>query len=507
MIAKIYTASCTSSGGFLVQVEVSILPGQMGIQIVGLGDNAVKESKERIRSSILNSGFDFPVQNIIVNLAPNDQPKIGSIAELAISVGILIASGQCPGEIFANHMLLGSLSLDGNLQASNGIFMSAILGITEPQIHNIIVPYEIKDEIASIPNVRIYSLQNLSQIKDYAQGKIKQIQNKEYISSFNKASVDMVSVFGQNQAKRGLAFAAIGGHHSILFGSPGTGKTMLVNAFEGILPKMSLEESLEVTKIYSIKKKVQNELISKRPFRIPHHTTSEIAMVGGGSYLLPGEISLAHKGILFLDELFEFKNTTLQALREPLEEKNITISRAKGTVYFPADFIFMGASNPCKCGYLFSNQHICICKKSMVNNLFQKISGPFEDRISIEIEMEELSSIVELKNNSEKPSYFWRSKVEEARKRMLKRNNGIANADMQPTEVYKYVDNIPNIKNLLADYMKHFELSHRSLLNTLKTAMSIQDFSESDQLKIEHIEEAFYFKLFRKLRSQYQKIA
>ena len=506
MIAKLYTAGGGSHDGFLVQVEVSLLTGQPGVHIVGLGDHAVKESRDRIRSAIQNSGFEFPVKNIIINLAPNDRPKIGSLVELAICVAILVASNQCPKEVCHKKMFLGGLSLDGRLQNAQGILMSSILARQVPQIDGVLLPEQAACEVSCVPDVDFYYLKNLSDMKNFMSSEIRASRGKKFIPGGRPLTVDMKEIHGQYQAKKALAYSAIGHHHSLIFGTPGTGKTLLAHAFEGILPEINLEESLEVTRMHSIAGKIDQGLVSHRPFRMPHHTTSEIAMVGGGVNLTPGEVSLAHHGVLFLDELFEFRAQTLQALREPLEEFKITISRARGSITFPANFIFLGVTNPCRCGYLFSSQQSCRCRVSVKSYLLQKISGPFEDRISLEIETEERIYGLD-KQIAEKPTSWWKDKVTEARLRMFHRNGGLNNQAVSWEKTLENFKNIPNLKSLISEYSQAFNLSYRSLLGTLKVAVTIQDFNESDIVKTEHLHEAFQYRLFRKLRHQYQKAA
>jgi len=507
MIGKTCTVSVQGYNTFLIQVEADVLPGSMGMQIVGLGDNAVKESKERIRSAIIHSGFEFPVKYIVINLAPNELPKEGSLVELAIAVSILIATEQLPQEAFNNIMLLGSLSLDGTLQVSRGMLSAAITFHDFSECKAMVAPKKSLKEIGCIPNIEIHPIEKLQDILLFLNHKIPIYKTNSFESKFGNINIDFKDIFGQQRAKQGLLYSAIGGHHVILTGAPGTGKTMLAKAFEGILPPPNLKESLEITHLLASVKETNGKLINQRPFRSPHHTTSDVALVGGGSRPVPGEVSLAHNGILFLDELLEFSANSLQALREPMEDYKITISRAKESMTFPADFTLLAATNPCRCGYLFSKKRRCSCRISHVQQLYRKIFGPFLDRISLEIETFEETSHMLLQNQNEKDSYWYRSKIIEAQKRMFHRNakwnelnindhKGKKNNKLKFEEIMKIIPKTEKVHNMLKVFTDKLNLSHRGLLQSLRTAISIMDFNETNIMKEEYLEEAFSYRVF-----------
>lgn len=499
MVSSIYTATLLGYQGQLVTTEVDILPGLMAVHIVGLGDNSVKESRTRVRSAIVNSGFQFPIKTVIINLAPNEIPKEGGLPELSMALGILISDGQVDGSFFADKLVLGGLSLNGAVQASQGLLASVILAREIPSINAVIIPQEGWSEASCVPDIDIIPIENLQQLlhphklKSYRDG-------SPFISLFKEPTIDIAQIKNQQTAKRGVALALSGEHHSFLIGAPGTGKTMLARAAEALQTPLTLEESLEVTRIYATVGKNNGNLVRQRPFRSPHHTTSGIALVGGGSKPLPGEVSLAHKGILFLDELLEFDAHSLQSLREPLEDKQITISRARGSFTFPADFTLLAATNPCRCGYLFSQVRACACRPHQVQNLYRKILGPFLDRISLEIEMNEEQSFLNDSYANEKSLEWWRSHIQEARLRMLHRSQNY-NARVSGKEVMVYVGKFEDTKQLFQNLTKAMNMSHRGALNSARLALTIMDFDESDKLLPRHMEEAFSYRIF----SHYQQ--
>ena len=502
MVGRTHTICMNGFEAVPVEVEVNILPGYMGMQIIGLGDSAVKESKDRIRSAIVQSGFDYPVGYIIVNLAPNEVPKEGAMAELAIAIAILIASGQADTEVFFDKVILGSLSLDGRIQAPDRI-LSAAITVRAQKFYNILItPYSVVSRLQCIPGVTFYGVSKLSEIilaieggQNYGYKPVSLLNDEEPV-------IDISHIRGQEGAKLGLAYAATGRHHLMMIGAPGVGKSMLARAFEFILPDLTLDESLEITNIYSSAKLITDKLITRPPFRAPHHTSSDVALVGGGSMPIPGEITMAHHGTLFLDELFEFKNSTLQSLREPLEEKKILVSRARRSVLFPADFIMLATTNPCRCGYILSLVKKCSCRPQEALNLFKKVVGPFLDRISIEVELNEQSSSVIQKNPvASKGSTWYKSKITEARKRMLYRNKGVFNSRLQADFIYEIYDTFPGWREKVLRYSSFYNLSHRGLINTLKLGLSIMDFQESSIMKESFIDEAFSFRVAARLQN------
>jgi len=507
MIGKVESICLHGYECVFVSVEVDILPGPMNMQIVGLGDNAVKESRDRIRSAITHSGFVYPVQQLIVNLAPNDRQKEGATAELAIAAAILVASGQLPQEIFYDTLLLGSLSLDGTLQNPKGMMSCVIEARAIEHRRSVLVPVASLNEVECIPGIQIYPLSNLSNLRGFCDGTISLHQATKYQAQRSYQSTGFAQIKGQSKAKSGLAYAAVGKHHSLMMGAPGTGKTMLAKAFESLMPPLSLEESLQTTRLYSVSGLVQGSLIKNIPFRSPHHTTSEYAMVGGGSVPQPGEVSLSHNGVLFLDELMEFKSATLQALREPLEEKKVTISRARGISVFPADFILIAAANPCRCGYFLSEKKSCDCTSLQVQTRYRKIVGPFLDRISIEIETTEESSMVLLNEGKEKSNDWWYSKIVEARKRMEYRNGNISNSRLSANEIFEFTSSVKSWKPLIEKYAVSLGLSHRGIINSLRLAMSIMDFKETNSMTEDILEQAFSFRVIGYIQKTLSELA
>lgn len=497
MIARVFTATTLGFEGKVIEVECDTSNGLPNLLIVGLGNKAIDEAKERVRSAIKNTKLEFPRKKITINLAPASLPKDGSHFDLPIAIALLSVSKQVPSEKLTETIFVGELALDGTIRTVRGIISHAETAI-KAGFKRIVVPESNADQAALVSGLEVLPAKTLADVVLFLTGQEQLYPSKKLSLEASTANTDVTidDIKGQEQAKRALLIAAAGQHNILFSGPPGAGKTMLAKSLISILPRLTTNEIIEVTKVHSLAGNDYNQVITSRPFRAPHHSASHVALIGGGTFPRPGEISLAHRGVLCLDEIAEYSRQALEALRQPLEDKTISVARANMHVQFPANFMLVATQNPCPCGYLGDTKHECSCSLSQIQNYKKKVSGPLLDRIDMVLEVTRVEPNQLLENSSVNQTQHFREQIDKARTVQSERYKDelICNSDLKSRKINTITHLSPEARVFLDHAATKLNLSARSYFKIIKISRTIADLAGDSAIKKGHVSEALQFR-------------